>query len=74
MQCDLSLLVTLQAAFMNLFHTAEAFSDHQSATTEHSFSASVTSLSALCLDDCLPMPAWTLRISLDTHSEGFLLC
>ncbi len=23
---------------------------------------------------CLPMPAWTLRISLDTHSEGFLLC
>ena len=26
------------------------------------------------VDEYLPVPAWTPRTSLDTHSEGFSLC
>ena len=63
-QCDFSVLVTLQAAFANWSHAtmqwlaAGAFSHLQRTTTEHSFSAPVTSLSALCLSGQIPACAY----------------
>ncbi len=76
MQCDLSLLVTLQAA---LFHTKASSRRAFRITSQQPQNTTQASRSRACLPcawtlDCLPLPAWTLRIRLDTHSKGFLLC
>ena len=75
--CDLSLLVTVQAAFLNLFLAkTSSWSVFRSSVSNHRTQLQHAGHEPVCLvpGQCLPMPAWTLRISIDTHSEGFLLC
>ena len=64
----------LTGGFFN-FHTDWGLQHIQTAN-KSSFSAPVTSLFALCLsvDKYLPVPDCTLQKSLDTHSDGSLLC
>ena len=78
MQCDLSVLVTMQAAFPSLSHArTSSWSIHKSTANNHRTASARRSRACLpCawVDEYLLVPAWTLRPSLDTHSEGFLLC
>ena len=72
LQCDLSVLVKLQAA--------SSFSTHKSEdSSTYRQPARAAGHEPVCLvpgsvDKYLPVRDCTLQKSLDTHSEGFLLC
>jgi len=70
-ECDLSVLVKLQAAF-SLFTQTEHI-DSQQEQLQRAGHEPVCLVPG-SVDKYLPVPDCTLQKSLDTHSEGFLLC
>jgi len=77
LQCDLSVLVKLQAAsslFTQRLRTqAHTYTDSQQQQLQRAGHEPVCLVPG-SVDKYLPVPDCTLQKSLDTHSEGFLLC
>ena len=72
LQHDLSVLVGLQAAFSHTLRT-EADTDSQEEQLQRAGHEPVCLVPG-SVDKYLHVPCCTLQQSLDTHSEGFLLC
>ncbi len=75
LQCDLSVLVKLQAASSLFTHRlrTQARTDSQQEQLQRAGHEPVCLVPG-SVDKYLPVPDCTLQQSLDTHSEGFLLC
>jgi len=75
LQCDLSVVVKLQAAPSLFTHRlrTQAHTDSQQEQLQRAVHEPVCLVPG-SVDKYLPVPDCTLRKSLDTHSEGFLLC
>ncbi len=77
LQCDLSVLVKLQAAsslFTQRLRTqAHTYTDSQQQQLQRAGHEPVCLVPG-SVGKYLPVPDCTLQKSLDTHSEGFLLC
>ncbi len=75
LQCDLSVVVKLQAAPSLFTHRlrTQAHTDSQQEQLQRAGHEPVCLVPG-SVDKYLPVPDCTLRKSLDTHSEGFLLC
>jgi len=75
LQCDLSVLVKLQAA-SSLFKRRLGTQGHTDSQQEQLQRAGHEPVCLVpdSVDQYLPVPDCTLQQSLDTHSEGLLLC
>ncbi len=75
LECDLSVLIKMQAASPPCSHRlgTQAHSDSQTEQLQRAGHEPVCLVPG-SVDNYLPVPDCTLQKSLDTHSEGFLLC
>ena len=73
LQYDLSVLVSLQAASSHTQLRTEAHTDSQKEQLQRAGHEPVCLVPG-SVDKYLHVPCCTLQQSLDTHSEGFLLC
>ncbi len=75
LECDLSVMIKIQAASPPCSHRLRtpAHSDSQTEQLQHAGHEPVCLVPG-SVDKYLPVPDCTLQESLDTHSEGFLLC
>ncbi len=75
LQCDFSVLVKLQAASSLFSHKpkTQAHTDSQQEQLQRA-NHKLVCLVPGYVDKYLPVPEYTLQKSLDTDSEGFLLC